>query len=104
MFRNLLIFAITGMAYMNLSKLSDAASSKARMNSAPEVPSPPRQPGSTLKASLQMLSNAKRSKMSCKSKTLAVSEALVRIGISLVLISTVTFSMTKWRSDLVLNS
>jgi hypothetical protein len=89
---------------MNLSELSVAAFSKARMNSVPAVPSPPRQPGSTLNANLQMLSNVKRSRMSCKSNMHAVSEAFAKIRTSLMLTSTVTFCMTKFRSNLVLNS
>lgn len=90
---------------MNLPELNTAASSKARMKEAlPVVPSPPRQPGSTLKASLQTLSNAKHSKRSCKSRISFFSVAFERIGMSLVCVSTVTFSTMKFLRDLVLNS
>ncbi|KAJ6304297.1 hypothetical protein OIU77_018045 [Salix suchowensis] len=89
---------------MNLPELSVAASSNARMNSPPLVPSPPRQSGSTLKATLHILSNANLSNMSCKSNTCFVFEALARTGTNLVEISTSTLSMTKFRSDFVLNS
>ncbi|BAT85081.1 hypothetical protein VIGAN_04257600 [Vigna angularis var. angularis] len=104
MFNSFFIFHMKGNALMNLPELSPAAASNALMNSAPAVPSPPRQAGSTLKASLQTLSKAKRSKRSCKSRTLFVWEARKRIGRSLVWSSVVTELTMKLRSDLVLNS
>lgn len=90
---------------MNLPELNTAASSNARMNEAfPAVPTPLRHSGSTLKASLQTLSNAKHSKISCKSRMLFFSAAFERIGMSLVCVSTVTFSTMKFLKDFVLNS
>ncbi|MCI61359.1 hypothetical protein A2U01_0082616, partial [Trifolium medium] len=74
---------------MNLPELIIAASSNACMKASaaeapPVVTSPPRQLGSTLKASLQTLSNANRSKRFCKSRIWLFSVAFVRIGMSLI--------------------
>lgn len=103
-FRSFFNLYMKGKRYMNLSELSLAASSNASINSLLLVPSPLRQPGSKSNASLQTLSNANRSRISWRSRTRPDSCAFSRIGSSLDRSSTVTFSMTKLRSDLLLNS
>ncbi|KAF4353989.1 hypothetical protein F8388_011157 [Cannabis sativa] len=107
-FRNLLIFHIKGIKSMNLLELISTASAKAFISSSPEPPPSPataeRQPGSTSKANLQILSKANLSKTSCKSIISPVSEAFWRIGSNLVSISKSTLSTTKFLNDLVLNS
>ncbi|KAF4377080.1 hypothetical protein G4B88_023866 [Cannabis sativa] len=93
---------------MNLLELISTASAKAFISSSPEPPPSPataeRQPGSTSKANLQILSKANLSKTSCKSIISPVSEAFWRIGSNLVSISKSTLSTTKFLNDLVLNS
>ncbi|KAF7819158.1 hypothetical protein G2W53_024613 [Senna tora] len=69
---------------MNLPELSVVASSNARMKSSPVVPSPMRHPGSALKASLQTLSKANRSRMFWRSRILWSWEARERRGSNLV--------------------
>ncbi|BAT85272.1 hypothetical protein VIGAN_04280000 [Vigna angularis var. angularis] len=63
---NFFVLHVKHVKLRNLSEISLITSSNVLMKSVPAVQSPPRQAGSTLKASLQMLSKEKRLRRFCK--------------------------------------